>query len=320
MYFDAHADIWCDVTQRRLNGETDVINTHHLHKFRKGGIEGSIFVIWVDPPHDVDYASRTHQIMAAARSEISCCDSIRIVHNYEEMMSAINDGKIYIFIGAEGMAYVGDDLSRIDEYYEFGVRECMLTWNEENSLGAGASSGQAHGLTELGKQAVRKIQDLGMILDVSHLNEAGFWDLIDLAHTPVIASHSNASALCPAARNLTDDQLRAIAATGGVVGLNAYNQFISSDPRKTTVERLAEHAYHMIDIMGIDHVGLGFDFVDMFDDGASYGDNGGYTKGLANCTEVPNLFDCFTGMGMSKEDQEKIARGNFHRVIREVLR
>ena len=320
MYFDSHSDIWCDVTQQLELGNTDVFNKRHLEKFRAGGIEGSFFVIWVDPPHDADYASRTHQIMDSIRTEMKTCDSIRIVHNYDEMMSAIAEEKIYVFIGVEGMAYIGDDISRLDEYYEFGAREAMLTWNEENSLGAGASSGADHGLTDMGKAVVRKMQDLGMIVDVSHLNEAGFWDVIDLVHSPVIASHSNASALCPAGRNLTDDQLRAIASTGGVVGLNAYNCFISSDPRRRTVRRLAEHAYHMIDIMGIDHVGLGFDFVDMFDDGSSYGDNGGYTVGLRNCTEAPNLFRVFDEMGMSEEDKNKIARLNFHRVVRQVLK
>lgn len=258
--------------------------------------------------------------MDSIRTEMKTCDSIRIVHNYDEMMSAIAEEKIYVFIGIEGMAYIGEDIYRLDEYYEFGAREAMLTWNEENSLGAGASSGADHGLTDLGKAVVRKMQDLGMILDVSHLNEAGFWDVIDLSSSPVIASHSNASALCPVGRNLTDDQLRAIASTGGVVGLNAYNCLISSDPRKRTVRRLAEHAYHMIDVMGIDHVGLGFDFVDMFDDGSSYGDNGGYTEGLRNCTEVPNLFSIFDEMGMSVADKEKLARGNFHRVIKQVLK
>lgn len=319
MYFDAHADIWCDITQRRLKGEHDVFNTRHLNKFIKGGVEGSVFAIWVDPPHDADYALRTHQIMSAAGEEISECDSFRIVRSYDEMKAAVRDGKIYVFIGVEGMAYVGNDLSRIDEYYDFGVRTCMLTWNEANSLAAGASSGQTYGLTELGRQAVNRIQELGMILDVSHLNEAGFWDMMDLARTPVIASHSNASALCPAARNLTDDQLRAVAVTGGVVGLNSYSRFISADPRLATVERLAEHAYHMIEIMGVDHVGLGFDFLDYFKDGDGYSSDAADTRGLAGCTDICNLFDCFDKLGMSAEDQEKIARGNFHRVIREVL-
>lgn len=320
MYFDAHSDIWCDVTQKRLDGKDHIFDRFHLPKFRKGGVEGSFFVIWVDPPNDADYEKRTHQIMKAVSDEIAECDSFRIVHNYDEMIQAKKEGKIYIFIGVEGMAYIGEDLSLIEEYYEFGAREAMLTWNEENSLGSGASSGSDKGLTEAGKAAVMKMQELGMILDISHLNEAGFWDVIELAHTPVIASHSNASALCAHARNLTDDQLRAIAKTGGVAGLNAYNQFIHSDPRKSNVERLAEHALHMIDVMGIDHVGCGFDFVDFFDQGESYGDNGHYTQGLRNCTEIVNLFDLLSDRGLGSEDLEKIAYRNFQRVIKEVLK
>ena len=111
MYFDAHSDIWCDVTTRRLNGETNVFDRCHLERLRKGGVEGSIFVIWVDPPYDVDYVKRTEQIMAAAKAEIAECQSFRIVHTYDEMMKANADGKIYIFIGIEGMAAMGKDLS-----------------------------------------------------------------------------------------------------------------------------------------------------------------------------------------------------------------
>ncbi len=320
MYFDAHSDIWGDITQRRLDGETNVFHRRHYEKFVKGGIEGSFFVIWVDPPYDADYAKRTGEIMQAIRDESRECSDYQIVRNYEEMMAAKEAGKIYVFIGVEGMAYVGEDLSKIDEYYEFGAREGMLCWNESNALASGASSEIYEGLTDTGKAAVKKMQDLGMIVDVSHLNVAGFWDIMDLATAPVIASHSNASALCAHQRNLTDDQLKAIAATGGVVGLNAYNQFIDLDPRKSNVRRLAEHAYHMADVMGIDHVGCGFDFIDIFDSGESFNDNGYFTDGLRSCTEVPALFRCLEELGFSKEDRDKIAYGNFQRVVKEVLK
>ena len=140
MYFDAHSDIWCDVTTRRLNGETNVFDRCHLERLRKGGVEGSIFVIWVDPPYDVDYVKRTEQIMAAIKAEIAECRSFRIVHSYDEMMKANADGKIYIFIGIEGMAAMGKDLTWIDRYYEFGCRHGILTWNEANDLGAGCST------------------------------------------------------------------------------------------------------------------------------------------------------------------------------------
>ena len=250
MYFDAHSDIWCDVTTRRLNGETNVFDRCHLERMRKGGVEGSIFVIWVDPPYDVDYVKRTEQIMAAAKAEIAECQSFRIVHTYDEMMQANADGKIYIFIGIEGMATMGKDLSWIDRYYDFGCRHGILTWNEANDLGAGALSGKDYGLTDVGKEAVRRMQEKGMLLDVSHLNDNGFWDLVKITQKPFVASHSNSRALCSAPRNLTDDQLRAIRDVNGVVGLNAFNLFIDDDPKNQTVQRLAEHAAHMIDVMG----------------------------------------------------------------------
>ena len=233
MYFDAHSDIWCDVTTRRLNGETNVFDRCHLERLRKGGVEGSIFVIWVDPPYDVDYVKRTEQIMAAIKAETAECRSFRIVHSYDEMMKANADGKIYIFIGIEGMAAMGKDLTWIDRYYEFGCRHGILTWNEANDLGAGALSGKDYGLTDLGRETVRRMQEKGMLLDVSHLNDAGFWDVVKITKKPFIASHSNSRAMCGVLRNLTDDQLRAIRDINGVVGLNAFNIFIDDDPKHT---------------------------------------------------------------------------------------
>ena len=322
MYFDAHSDIWCDVTARRLRGETDVLRKHHLDRLRKGGVEGSIFVIWVDPPYDVDYVKRTKDIMDCARAEIAECDEIRIVHTYDEMMRAKADGKIYVFNGIEGMAAIGEDLSKIDDYYDFGCRHAILTWNEANALGAGANSGEDYGLTQVGKEAARRVQEKGMLLDVSHLNEAGFWDIAKLATKPIIASHSNSKALCDVPRNLTDDQLRAIRDLDGVVGLNAFNLFVDHDPARQTVENLARHAAHMVDVMGIDHVGCGFDFFEFVNQDAmsSMTDKGSpSTTGLRDCSEIPNLFACLEKMGMTKAEMEKIARRNFQNIIQKAV-
>jgi membrane dipeptidase len=323
MIFDAHSDIWCDVTNRRLRGETNVFHNRHLERFRKGGVEGSIFVIWVDPPYDADYQARTQQIMDCAKAEIAEATDFRIVRTYDEMLRAKADGKIYVFIGVEGMARIGSDVSKINEYYDFGARHAILTWNEANELGAGALSGKDYGLTEAGKKAARLVQDKGMLLDMSHLNEAGFWDVVKLASKPFIASHSNCKALCDVPRNLTDEQLRAIRDANGVVGLNAFNLFIDNDPQKETVERLSQHAAHMIDVMGIDHVGCGFDFFEFIESpdtmGTMTSTGSPSTTGLEDCSKIPNLFACFDRMGMSKADQEKIAYQNFQRVIRDVM-
>lgn len=321
--FDAHSDIWTDVTVRRLRGETDVVRRRHLDRLKRGGVEGSIFVIWVDPPYTADYAARTKQIMDCAAAEIAESTAFRIVHTYDEMMQAQADGVFYVFIGVEGMAAIGSDLGGIDRYYEFGARHAILTWNEANDLGAGALSGKDYGLTEVGRQAARKVQDRGMILDVSHLNEAGFWDVAKLATRPFIASHSNCKALCDVPRNLTDDQLRAIRDAGGVVGLNSFNLFIDRDPAKQTVEMLARHAAHMIDVMGIDHVGCGFDFCEFIESEEtmkSMTDSGSaVTIGLEDCSHISNLVSCFEKMGMHPDELEKIARGNFQRIVREAI-
>lgn len=322
MYFDAHSDIWADVTNKRLAGETNVIHNHHIERLTKGNIEGSIFVMWVDPPYDADHVARTKQIFSCVRDEIAETKDITIVKSYDEMMQAKAAKKMYIFIGIEGMAYVQNDISRVDEYYEFGARHGMLTWNESNSLGHGAMTGRTEGLTDLGKQVARKMQEKGMIVDTSHLNEAGFWDIARLATRPIIASHSNCRALCDVPRNLTDDQLKAVRDLNGVVGLNSYRNFIQDDISKSTVECLARHADRMINLMGIDHVGCGFDFYEFLGDPSNpdvySGDDSGCI-GMEDCTKIDNLFECFRKLGLNQEEMDKIAFGNFQRIIKDCI-
>ncbi len=322
--FDIHSDIWTDVTIRHLNGEKNIFEKYHLKRLKDGNNEGSIFVIWVDPPYDIDYNKRTKEIFAAIKEEEKNSKSFRIVHNYNEMMQAKKDGIFYVFLGIEGMAYVGNDLSKINDYYDIGVRHGMLTWNESNTLASGALSGVHSGLTNLGKKAVKFMQDKNMLVDVSHINEAGFWDIISMTEKPIIASHSNASALCPVPRNLTDEQLRAIRDVNGVVGLNAFNFFVSSDPRKQNVQRLSQHAAHIINTIGIDHLACGFDFFEFIENSETIATmtnaDSPCTTGIANSSEVQNIFKCFDEMGISKEEQEKIAYKNTHRVIKETMK
>lgn len=324
--FDIHSDIWNDVTVRRLKGESSVFRQHHADRLKKGNVEGSIFVIWVDPPYDADYMGRTNQIMNCVNDEVreaEAAGDFRIVHNYSEMMTAREDGVTYIFHGIEGLAAIGEDVDLIDKYYDFGCRHAILTWNESNALGGGALSGNRQGLTACGKKAVKKIQDKGMILDVSHLNAAGFWDIVDITSKPFIASHSNSSALCSVLRNLTDDQLRAIRDVNGLVGINSFNLFVDADPRKQTVEKLAQHVAHMIDIMGIDHVACGFDFFEFIENDQTMvtmtSQGSPSTKGIADASEIPNLFACFRKMGMTDEEMEKIAYKNAHRIIKDCI-
>ena len=156
--FDAHSDIWSDVTAHRLAGGTSVLRRRHMDRLAKGGVEGSIFVIWVDPPYDAAPMARTRDIMAAVRAELGEDGAVTVVHTYEEMMAARDAGKFYVFIGIEGLAAIGEDLERIDWYYEFGARHAGLTWNEANALATGVNGDPGRGLTGAGRAAVRKIQ------------------------------------------------------------------------------------------------------------------------------------------------------------------
>ena len=205
---------------------------------------------------------------------------------------------------------IGDDLSRIDRYAALGARLGMLTWNEENLLATGAGGDPDAPLTELGRQAVRRMEERGILLDVSHLNDEGFRDAVRLSNGPIIASHSNCRALCDVRRNLTDDALRAIRDSGGVVGLNVYHNFVHTDRERQTVEMLARHAAHMAEVMGVEHVACGFDFCEYFGPG-----NEG-AVGMENASQAGRLFDWLERLGMDQREREMIARENFLRVLR----
>ena len=322
--FDAHSDLLYDVTRRRLAGEERIMETHHLDRLRSGGVEGLVLALWYGDSQgltfwkDVPGADREDVRLAAmldhARAELARCSQIQLVRTVREAEAARETGKLYAFLGIEGMAAFGTDAGALDRCYESGVRLGMLTWNEENALAAGAGGDPEKKLTAPGRAVVRRMRELHMLVDVSHLNDGGFWDVMDLAGGPVIASHSNCRALCDVRRNLTDGQLRAIRDTGGVVGLNVYHGFVHAEAEKQTAEMLARHAAHMAEVMGVEHVGCGFDFCEFM----GPPDNDG-AAGLEDASRIGNLFYWLEKLGMSREERELIARGNFLRVFRQVL-
>ena len=169
--------------------------------------------------------------------------------------------------------------------------------------------GELGAAAELGRQAVRRMQELGMTVDVSHLNDRGFWDVMKLARGPVVASHSNCRKLCDVRRNLTDEQLRAIRDTGGVVGINSHHGFVHRDPGEQTVETLARHAAHMADVMGIEHVACGFDFCHYMGPGNES------AGGLETAARTENFFRCLERLGMTERERSMVARENFLRVL-----
>jgi membrane dipeptidase len=307
--FDAHEDIWTHVAQCREMGEKHVFKNHHLENHLAGNIRGGIFVIWIDNPYFDKPLERVRMIADALKAEMAENGSIlQIATNKAVYDAAIAEQKIAAVFGLEGLSYIENDLTLLESLYDMGARHASLTWNEENALATGARGSADRGLTALGREAVKYMEDKGMLVDVSHLNEKSFWDLMHIKTTPMIASHSNARALCDHPRNLTDEQLLAIRDIGGVVGLNAYPGFVGDSK---SFEDFVNQAVYLVEKIGVDHVGCGFDFCDYLK-GSGEPD---VIAGFEDHTRVPHFFEALHKRGYAIDALEKIAHGNFERLL-----
>ncbi len=183
----------------------------------------------------------------------------RALDFYDSQRAEIAEGCAPVLSIENGNALMGD-IELLPYYYARGVRLLTLTWNGENELGHGSVCGGEGGLTPFGKEVVRRMHALGMVPDVSHLNVAGFWDVAALSEAlgfAYFATHSNCAAICPHPRNLSDDQLRAIFKSGGLVGINLYNKFLGGEG---SAAQVARHLSHMLSLGGEDCIALGSDF------------------------------------------------------------
>ncbi|MCI9331041.1 MAG: membrane dipeptidase [Oscillibacter sp.] len=318
MIFDGHSDLLYDVTRRRLAGETHVLERYHLDRLRRGGIEGLVLALWYGRgqgqtfwegvPGAEQSAHRLEVMLSCAQAEFAECPWLAVVRTAQEAEAAKAGGKLYAFLGIEGMEGL-DRPEDLDRLAALGLRLGMLTWNEENRFAAGAAQDPSKGLTDLGRRTLRRMGDLGILVDVSHLNDGGFREVLKLAHGPVIASHSNCRALCDVPRNLTDEQLRAIRDSGGAVGLNAHYKFVHQDPQRQTAETLALHAAHMAEVMGVEHVVCGFDFCEFM------GPGNDAATGLEDCGRAASFLDCLERLGMPAKERSMIARENLLRIF-----
>lgn len=321
--FDCHSDILTDVTIKRMQGKKDILLNYHIERLRKGNVGGTILVVWVDPPFDNNPMQRMLEILGATCEEIKDAkDCAAIAYNYDDVQRIQQSGKLSIILGMEGLSGLNGDISIISMLYKLGIRHAMLTWNEENEFATGVlGTDRGRGVTVLGIEALKKMESLGMIIDVSHANEKTFWDVYENTTVPFIASHSNAYSICNSNRNLKDDQIKAIAERGGVMGMNAWPDFI--DKQKPTAEKLAEHVDYIASLVGIDYISLGFDFCDFLqtDTTASFQESAATaTEGIENSSKIPHFLNILLKKGYSDEDIEKIAYKNIMRVIKQVLK
>lgn len=316
--FDGHADIWYDVAKRRKLGEESVVKKYHLDRFKSGNVMGGIFIAYLEHVDGQDDEKEMMHLINSTIHEIKTNSELfNIIKKQGDFNKGIVDEKLNVLMGVEGLRAIGKNLDWLDTLYELGFRHASLTWNEENELATGVAGDENRGLTELGIEAVKKMENLGMIIDVSHANEKTFWDIYNNTTKPFIASHSNAYSLCKHKRNLTDEQIKAIASRGGVIGVNAYKGFVAIDPARQNLERYVDHIEHIISLVGIKHVALGFDFCEyLYTDRKEEEVN---PRGLENASKASSVLDELLKRGYSESDVRKIAYENFMRVIETLI-
>ena len=209
-------------------------------------------------------------------------------------------------LAIEGGEALEGSLARLDEFADEGVRMIALTWNYENEIGTPAALSPEGGIKEFGRRLIGRMNERGVLCDVSHLNEAGFWDVMDLTALPPVASHSCVRELCNHRRNLWRDQVRAIIDRRGFIGVNFYPHFLrEGNPANVNVETVAEHIDEMVQMGGIDTVGLGSDF-----DGIEV-----RPVGLNSPADVPAIFEALKKRGYDDEALAQIAGLNYYRVL-----
>lgn len=325
MIFDGHSDLWVDITNKRnIDGKEGAFRKYHLQNLKKGNVNSGIFVFWADPPFDKTPKKRIDEMIDAALEEINVSkDIIRLIKKHEDF-NPIDNNYIQMLLGMEGLSHIGNDIDLINYYSEIGVRHASLTWNEENELATGSRGNFDRGLTKYGKKAVERIEQLGMILDVSHLNEKSFWDVASYATKPFIASHSNSRFICDDRRNLSDTQIKEIAKSGGLIGMNSFRSFVSKEKENQNVYGMVKHIKHVAELVGIEYISFGFDYCDYIDNEtlSSFAENFNDLPGIDGLNEVCETNNIISEMkknGFTENEIELISYGNYGRIIKEIL-
>ncbi|WP_048149546.1 dipeptidase [Palaeococcus ferrophilus] len=308
MIFDAHSDLPTYVYMRRGRGETAVLERNFERFFK--GIGSRVMAVWTPEDRRGNALRYALDVYARFRRDVMESQRLELVTSSRGMEEAIKGGRVALWFGLEG----GEPLESVEVlevFYSLGLRVLTLTWSLRNAIGDGVFERTNGGLTNFGVEVVGKAEELGVLVDLSHINEAGFWDALDVTSFPVMASHSNARKLCDSPRNLMDEQIKAIAERGGVVGAVAIPSFVKKeDP---TLEDYVRHIEYMVDLAGSRAVGLGFDFVYYLE-----GWSGRAVEGFENEGAIPALLEALRER-FSERDVERVTFGNFERLFREVV-
>lgn len=341
MHCDTISEIW-ESRKRNLSGKGGCscqLSQNNLQvdiqKMKKAGYILQNFAMFVDLQKGLDPFAYVLELIGVFYEEMEKNkNDIRVIKSYDDILENEQQGKLSALMSVEEGGCCKGEISNLDQLYQLGARMMTLTWNYPNELASpnifvrkqqagnrmeeGGSVkndkgfcmfDSSQGLTEKGFTFIERMEELGIIIDVSHLSDAGFWDIAKNTKKPFVASHSNARALCGHCRNLTDDMIRTIADRGGVIGLNYYGCFLNeTNDSHSSVARMAAHARHMLDIGGSECLGLGSDF-----DGIS-----GELE-IQDCSQMHKLVDELERQHFTGAQIENILYRNVMRVYKEML-
>lgn len=342
MIIDMHCDTISEIRYRQGKGEDCGLRENELHidarRLKESGYLMQCFALYVSlrgcggiDEQGVLYPDKAWadllELYRVYRQELGRnTDLLQSVRSAAELEQCRQAGKVAALLTVEEGGVCGGSLKRLEELYSMGVRMMTLTWNFPNELGHPNINGLSpqrgysslfqadveHGLTETGRAFVTRMEELGMLVDVSHLSDRGFWDVIETGTRPFVASHSNARAVCPCVRNLTDEMIRALAKRGGVMGLNFCADFLRTVPEGTpnpgSLEDVAAHARHIFQVGGEDCLGLGSDF-----DGIDT------NEALPGAQAMEKLWAAMRQSGFTERQLDKIFYANVLRVFEDYL-
>jgi membrane dipeptidase len=330
-WLDGHSDALIEVARRRLRGEKRTLADGHAALMREGNLSMQFLVVGGDFPifvgDGVSDPLRDHlelmDVFWAEQEEAA--DEVGAVL-WAEDVDGFEGGRVGFVLHWEGGAVLRSSLAPLRGAWREGLRSIGLTWNAPNGLADGCGEPRGGGLTALGKEVVREANRLGIVVDLSHLSDRATRDVLEVASAPPMASHSNARAVHDNPRNLTDADIRAIVARGGIVGICAYPPMLSDGD--ASLEDMVRQIDHICELVGPEAIGVGADFIDYID--VSWAESASlwayrellmqpFPSGFETLTAYPNLAEALRDRGYAEDVVEGIMGGNFRRLLRTVL-
>ncbi len=311
---DSHCDTPSQIHRLNLDLSKDNLNTHvDFPKLRRGGVDGAFFALYIPAEMDSDPDKAFEYAKELWSGTASCVNAnymnVAFAASESQALGNKRNGKFSVFIGLENGAPIGHSLERLQWFHDAGIKYITLCHTGNNLICDSCATDVKRwgGLSPFGREVIAEMNRLGILVDVSHISDDSFYDVLECSSKPVVATHSCCRALADHPRNMTDDMIKALASAGGVVQINFYPVFLDSGYEKSmpSCGRIADHIDHVVDLVGINHVGLGSDY-----DGIEI-----TPDGMEDISKFHKIFDELRLRGYSEADLAKIASGNFFRIL-----